>query len=262
VADRFVSGLTYLHDVPAAADAHSVPLDNPLHGPPPARFRDGEVLVVQYRTDAAAIEALVPSPLVPVGDTVMVQVARWGDVAGLGRNTHEVNVMVAVRYDGPQGPVLGAYSPYFFVDSDRAMAGGREFHGQPKRMADVSLEVRGDLIVGSLRRNGIDVFTGTLPYKARTASLDDVRSRVDFVTNINLKVIPQIDGSPGVRQLTARDLTDIDVAGCWSGPATAALEPNAQAPLYRLPVRTHLEGYYWVGEFSLVGGVVLYDYPQ
>jgi acetoacetate decarboxylase len=253
-------GLNYLPDVPAAMDAHSIPLDNPLHGAPPARFRDGEVLVVQYRTDPAAIQALVPAPLVAVGDTVMVQIARWGDVPGLGRNTYEVNVMVAAHYDGPGGRVVGAYSPYFFVDSDRAMAGGREFHGQPKRMADVGLEVRGDLIVGTLRRNGIDVFTGTLPYKARVASIEDVRSRVDFVTNLNLKVIPQIDGSPALRQLTARDLTDIEVGGCWSGPGTARIEPNAQAPLYRLPVLTHLEGYYWVGEFSLVGGVVLYDF--
>jgi acetoacetate decarboxylase len=255
-----MSELPYLHAVPSPLEAHSVPLDNPLHGSPPARFRDGEVLVVQYRTDLAAVEALVPWPLVVLGDTVMVQVARWGDVAGMGRDTHEVNVMVPVRYDGTDDPVVGSYSPYFYVDSDRAMAGGREFHGQPKRMADVSLEVRGDLIVGTLRRNGIDVFTGTLPYKSRVATLEELRSRVDFVTNINLKVIPQIDGSRGLRQLTARDLTDIELTGCWSGPATARIEPNAQAPLYRLPVVRLLEGYYWVGDFSLVGGVVLHDY--
>jgi acetoacetate decarboxylase len=240
--------------------AHSIPLDNPLHGPPPARFGDGEVLVLQYRTDPAAVAALVPEPLVPAGDTVMVQVARWGDVPGLGRDTHEVNVMLAVRFDRPTGSVVGAYSPYFFVDSDRAMAGGREFHGQPKRMAEVVLETRGDLIVGSLRRNGIDVFTGTLPYKSRPAALEQVRARVDFVTNINVKVVPQIDGRPGIRQLTARDLTDIDLVECWAGAGTAQVEPNAQAPLYRLPVVEQLEGFYWRGSFSLVGGVVLHEY--
>ena len=243
-------------EIPAARDAHSIPLDNPLHGPPPARFRDGEVMVIQYRSDPENIAALVPEPLVPLNDTVLVQIARWGDVPGLGRDTHEVNVMVAVRFENKHG----SYSPYFFVDSDRAMAGGREFHGQPKRMAEVRLETRGDLIVGTLRRNGIDVFTGTLPYKPRPASIGDVRRRVDFVTNINLKIIPQIDGRPGLRQLTARDLTDIEVAGCWTGPGTARVEPNAQAPLYRLPVLEQLEGYYWLGEFSLVGGVVLHDY--
>ena len=175
-----MGSLHYLPEIPDPALAHSVPLDNPLHGPPPARFEDGEVLVVQYQTSPDAIAALVPSPLEPDGDVVMVQVARWGDVAGLGRDTHEINVMVAARYRGPSGEVSGSYSPYFFVDSDRAMAGGREFHGQPKRIGEVMLEVRGDLIVGGLRRNGIDVFTGTLPYKTRQAGLDDVPGQGRF----------------------------------------------------------------------------------
>jgi acetoacetate decarboxylase len=246
--------------MPDPAWAHSMPFHEPLYGPPPGRFTDGEVLAIEYRTDPGAIAEIVPAPLVPAGDTVMVQIARWGDVPGMGRDTYEANVMVAVRYDGPSGSVTGAYSPYFFVNDDRAMAGGREFHGQPKRMADVSLRVVGDLIVGSVRCNGIDVFTGTLPYKARPAVLHDVRRRVDFVTNINLKIIPQIDGRPALRQLTARDLTDIEVTGCWAGPGTSRIEPNAQASLYRLPVLAHLDSYYWSGDFSLVGGVVLHDY--
>ena len=50
-------------DIPSPLEAHSIPLDNPLHGPPPARFRDGEVLVIEYRTDPEAIAALVPEPL-------------------------------------------------------------------------------------------------------------------------------------------------------------------------------------------------------
>ena len=83
--------------------AHSVPLDVPLHGRPPARFRDGEVLTLQYRTDPDAIAALLPAPLVAAGDTVMVQVARWGDVPGLGRDTHEANVMVAAELTTPAG---------------------------------------------------------------------------------------------------------------------------------------------------------------
>ena len=47
-------------------------LDSPPHGPPPARFSDGEVLVIQYRGDPAAIAEIVPAPLSPAGDTVML----------------------------------------------------------------------------------------------------------------------------------------------------------------------------------------------
>jgi acetoacetate decarboxylase len=248
------------YPVPDPTTAYAVPLDNPLYGAPPARFRDGEVLTIQYRTDPAAIAALVPAPLEPTSDVVMVQLARWGDVPGLGRNTYEANVMVGVSFTSGDRVVTGSYSPYFYVDSDRAMAGGREFHGQPKRIAEVSLTTNGDLIVGSISRNGITAFTGTLPYKTRQATVQEIRRDVDFVTNINLKIIPHIDGRTAVRQLTSRDLTDIDVTGCWGGPGTAEIRPHAQVPLYRLPVLEHLEGFYWLVEFSLVGGIVLHDF--
>jgi acetoacetate decarboxylase len=251
--------LDYLLDIPDPSEAFSTPLDVPLLGRPPARFRDCEILTVQYRSDPDAIRALVPRPLVPTGDTVTVQFGRWGDVPGMGR-TLECNVMVAVRLDLPSGPISGAYSPYFFVDNDRALAGGREFHGQPKRLADVTLEVRGDLHVATLTRNGITVFTGTMPYKPRPATFDDVRARVDPVTNINLKIVPNIDSTIAIRQLTSRVLQNVDVSECWTGPSTSEIRPNPQAPLYRLPVRTFLEGFYWRSEFSLVGGTIIYDY--
>ena len=216
-------------------------------------------MTVQYRSDPAAIEALLPRPLRPINDVVMVQVARWGDVPGLGRDTYECNVMIGARFDGP--PVTsGSYSPYFYVDSDRAMAGGREFHGQPKRRADVRLECRGDIVVASVAANGIEFFLGTMPYKARPATFEDVRREVDPVTNINLKILPEIDGGTAVRQLTARDLADIVVGECWSGPSTAEVRPHATCPLYRLPVVAFLTGYYWTTEFSLVGGRVLHRY--
>jgi hypothetical protein len=48
----------------------------------------------------------------------------------MGRDVHECNVMVAARYHGAAGTVEGSYSPYFWVENDRAMAGGREFREQ------------------------------------------------------------------------------------------------------------------------------------
>jgi acetoacetate decarboxylase len=239
--------------------AWSTPIDAPLTGPPPGRFRDGEVLTIQYRSDPAAIRALLPEPLRPTNDTVMVQIARWGDVPGLGRDTYEANVMVGATLDSDP-PVVGSYSPYFWVTSDRAMSGGREFHGQPKRIGSVALEHRGDLIVGTVANNGIEIFTGTLPYKASPSSFEDLNARIGIVTNINLKIVHEIDGSTALRQLTARDLTDIVVHGCWSGPSTSEVRPNATSPLYRLPVLGFLEGFYWTTEFSLVGGRVVHRY--
>jgi acetoacetate decarboxylase len=246
--------------IPAPADAVGTPIDSPTSGLPPSRFTDGEVLTLQYATDPAAIRALLPEPLEPINDTVQIQVSRWGSVPGAGHNIHECNVMVAARYGEGSSSIEGSYSPYFWVESDRSMVGGREFHGQPKRIADISLVTIGDLHIGRVRHNGIDVLTGTMQYKPQKSTFERLRSRIDPVTNMNLKIVNHIDSTPAIKQLTARDLTDIEVFECYEGPCTVDIRPTATAPLYRLPPLEFLEGFYWRTEFSLVGGYVLHDY--
>jgi acetoacetate decarboxylase len=246
--------------IPAPADAVGTPIDSPTSGLPPSRFTDGEVLTLQYATDPVAIRALLPEPLEPINDTVQVQISRWGSVPGAGHNIHECNVMVGARYRGSSGIVEGSYSPYFWVQSDRSMVGGREFHGQPKRIAEISLYTVGDLHVGRVRHNGIEVFTGTLQYKPHKSTFDRLRSRIDLVTNFNLKIVNHIDSTPAIKQLTSRDLTDIEIHECYEGPCTVEVRPTATAPLYRLPPLEFLEGFYWRTDFSLVGGHVLHDY--
>lgn len=98
------------------------------------------------------------------------------------------------------------------------------------------------------------------PVTGLPSSLERLRSRVDPITNINFKVINHIDSRPAIRQLTARDLTDVEVHECYEGPCTVDIRPTATAPLYRLPVRAFGAGYYWRTDFRLVGGRILHDY--
>src|SRR3546814_20356739 len=69
-----------------------------------------------------------------------------------------------------------------------------------------------------------------------------------------------IDGTPAIRQITSRRLTDVTVHECWEGPCTVELRPNIQAPVYRLPVVEMLNAFYWRADFTLVRGEVLHDY--
>jgi acetoacetate decarboxylase len=170
---------------------------------------------------------------------------------------HEVNVMVGAELPGK---AIGAYSPWLFLSSDIGVAHGRELHGQPKKLGNPKLDFRGDLIVGTLERNGIDVLTGTLAYKQAQSDISELSDIFPFATNLNLKAIDHIDGTPAIRQLTSRKLADVKVAECWRGPATVELRPNAQAPLHRLPVVEMLDGFYWKATFTLVPGVILHDY--
>ena len=74
-------------------------------------------------------------------------------------------------------------SPYLFLNSDVGLAHGREVHGQPKKLADPRVELRGDLLVGTVTRNGIDFITGTMGYKQQQGTLDEF--------NAHLKTDPQ-----------------------------------------------------------------------
>jgi acetoacetate decarboxylase len=237
----------------------SVPWDAPLVPPFPMRFRDVSILTVCWRTDPRQLRRLLPPPLEPIGDVVIAHIYRMPDVDFAG-SLHESNVMFGARYAHGDEVVDGGYSMGLYLDSDVGVAHGREVHGQPKKLASLKLETRGDLIVGEVERNGISILTATLPYKQRAASVSDMRKYFDFTCNINYKVIPHIDGSPAIRQLTARRLADVEILECWTGPCSIELRPNAQAPVWRLRVEEALEGYFWRANFTLVAGTVLHDY--
>lgn len=234
----------------------STPLDAPMIPRFPFAFRDVEILTLTYRSDPQAMRALLPEPLELTGDAVMIHFYRMNDTSWLGPY-QEVNVMFGAELPGVE---RGSYSPYLFLSSDVGVTHGREVHGQPKKLAAPRLEFRGDLIVGTLARNGIEVVTGTMPYKQEPAGLSELSAIFPFATNINLKAVDHIDGTPAIRQLTSRSLAQVTVHECWRGPCTVELRPNAQAPVHRLPVREMGEGFFWRAEFTLVPGRVILDY--
>ena len=233
------------------------PIDNPLYPHFPLEMRNVEILTAFYRTEFAAARRLIPPPLELASDVVIVHFYHMHDADSFG-NYYESAVQLPVSLPGQD--ITGAYSPYLYLGSDGAVAVGREVYGQPKKGGDPPLEARGDLLVGTVSRNGIDVITATLPYKQRRADPADLLRHGDFRTNINLKVITGVDGQIAIRQLTARRFENVRIHECWSGPATVELRPNAQAPVYRLPVREMLNGYYWRTDFVLPYGQVLHNY--
>ncbi|HEX9656170.1 MAG TPA: acetoacetate decarboxylase [Bacteroidota bacterium] len=238
-------------------NAWSMPWDAPLVPEFPFSFRNVEVLTLTYKTDMQNVRALLPPPLEPINDWVLIHIYNMNDVEWLG-TYNECNVMVSARLGDKTS---GGYSPYLFLNSDVGLAHGREVHGQPKKFGEPSIATRKDLLVGVLERNGIDVITGTMPYKQSPGTLDDLkRDTFDFSVNINYKVIPHIDGRPAIRQLTSRLLTDVRVHECWTAPCTVELRPNAHAPIYKLPVKEMGEGYFWRADFTLVPGTIIHDY--
>jgi acetoacetate decarboxylase len=237
--------------------AWSTPLDAPCAPPFPFKFRNVDIMTLTYRTTPEAVRRILPEPLQPVSEWVLIHIYNMNDVDWLGKYG-ECNVMIGAELPGK---VAGGFSPFLFLNSDGGLAQGREIHGQPKRWANPRVEFRSDLIVGVLERNGIDVVTGTMGYKQTPGDLADLKKATyDFSINLNFKLIHHINGRPAVKQITSRQLSDVKVHECWCGPCSVELRANVLAPLFRLPVIETGNGYFWRADFTLVSGTVVYDY--
>jgi acetoacetate decarboxylase len=233
------------------------PFGAPLVPRFPLRMRDTEILTVVYRTDAEAADRLLPAPLELLGDLVLVHLYRMHDAEVFGRYG-ESAVHLPARH--PASGTEGAYSPFLFVESDGAIAAGREIYGQPKKHGVIELRLKDGTLVGRLSRDGAPVLTVTTAYRETRGAPEDLERHASFRTNINLKVVPAVDGSgAAIRQLTAREFAEVTIREVWKSPAAVEIVPNDEAPLHLLPVRDVLEAFHWRADFTLVYGRVLED---
>ncbi len=231
------------------------PYGAPLVPRLPLRMRNTEILTVVYRSDAAAIARMLPRPLSALGDLVLVHVYRMHDADWFGAYGESAIQIPALH---PATGTRGAYSPLLVVEGDGPVAAGREIYGQPKKAGSITLAAHGDLLVGRVVRNGIEILTATTPFKQQRGTPEDLERHASFRTNINLKVIPAADGSgASVSELTARTLADVEIHEVWKGPGTVELRPNAQVPAHLLPVLEVVEAFHWRVDFSLVYGQVI-----
>jgi len=186
------------------------------------------VLTAVYRTDPEVIAAVLPPPLEPADDPrVRVTIARV-DIAGLppfGAGTFAVRA----RHEG----TVGDYPLLMPMTTEQSVIGGRETFGEPKKLAEVTLEREGDSVIGRVTRLGITIVevsgrvTGALP-------IPEGGRRTDFY----FKFLPAPDGKgfdsePSLvychRDETTRTLEGVDGA--------VTLRESRFDPVVDLPVR-------------------------
>lgn len=236
------------------AAAFAMPLTNPAYPPGPYRFINREYFIVQYRTDPEALRRLVPEPLVLTEPVVNYEFIRMPDSTGFGDYT-ESGQVIPVSYQGQRG----GYTHQMFLNDHPPIAGGRELWGFPKKLAQPTLVVETDTLVGTLDYGSVRIATGTMGYKHRT--LDTAaEARSLGAPNFLLKVIPHVDGRPRICELVRFQLDDIIMKGAWTGPATLQLCPHALAPIAELPVLEVLSARHLVADLTLGLGIVAHDY--
>lgn len=234
--------------------AFAMPLTNPSYPMGPYRFVDREYLIITYRTDTEALRRVVPAPLKIETPVVKYEFIRMPDSTGFGDYT-ESGQVIPVRFGGQRGGYVHA----MYLDDDPPIAGGRELWGFPKKLAQPSLRVERDTLLGTLDYDPVRIATGSVGYKHRAlpeAALREALSEPGFL----LKIIPHVDGRPRICELVRYRLSDIALKGSWTGPAALELAPHALAPVADLPVREVLFATHLVADLTLDLGEVVHDY--
>jgi acetoacetate decarboxylase len=179
---------------------------------------------------------------------------RMPDSTGFGDYT-ESGQVIPVRYRGE----AGSYTHQMFLNDHPPIAAGRELWGFPKKLAQPSLAVETDTLVGTLNYGSVRIATGTMGYKHRALDIATETGSLG-APNYLLKVIPHVDGSPRVCELVRYYLEDVTVKGAWTGPAALQLSPHALAPVAELPVLEVLGAKHLVADLTLGLGTVAHDY--
>ncbi len=234
--------------------AWAMPLTSPSYPRGPYRFVNREFLVISYRTDTAALAALVPEPLVPAGDVVRFEFIRMPDSTGFGDYT-ESGQVIPVTFEGR----AGVYVHSMYLDDDAPIAGGREIWGFPKKLGSPKLRVDKDTLLGTLDYGQSRIAVGTMGYKHRAADHAAVQQSL-AQPNWLLKLMPDVDCSPRVCELVEYHLEDVVLKGAWEGPAALQLFEHALAPVAALPVRQVLGGLHLNTDLTLGLGRVVHDY--
>lgn len=237
-------------------DVASTPFGAPLVPPLPIRLRRTEILTVVYRTARETAESLVPRPLRLAADLCVLHVYHMHDAEWFGEYCESAwQVPVILPDDTP-----AVYSPFLVLESDGAVAAGREAYGQPKKAGQVRLGAQGDLLVGTVARNGIDVATATMCWKQRAASGGELDRLVPGAgLNVNLRVRQEEEGVIS-RELVVRRFADVVEHEAWTGPATLELRPNAQLPAYLLAVHEVILGLHRTIDLTLSPGHIVHRY--
>jgi len=235
-------------------NAFSMPLTTPAYPRGPYRFINREFFVITYETDLDILNDIVPEPLKVTEPLVKFEFIRMPDSTGFGDYT-ESGQVIPVTYRGEKG----AYSHAMYLDDEAPIAGGREIWGFPKKLANPSLKVINETLMGRLDYETTQVALATMGYKYQTLNTEDIHQSL-MIPNYLLKIIPHVDGTPRICELVEYYLEDVTVKGAWTGPAEIILTPHALAPVSHLPVRKVISGMHVITDLTLPYGKVVYDY--
>jgi hypothetical protein len=227
----------------------------------PYTYRDTEMTLVAFATDEDKAAALIPKelqlvkiPQLPGQASAMAIFAKYRENDQIGPYM-EVIVNIPVLYKGQ----LYLYVPFIYVDTDAAMAAGREAGGYPKKIANIQMRNYGALRLSTMSRGSMqeksadpnfsDIASSSMKKGGQLFSIPlaaDKSPQLPFPYNLILP-IPAPTGAPQDYVLTTMGLRRIQGVG----PGANGSDNAVIAQLVTSPWKVKQGAIYAASEVSL-----------
>ena len=238
---------------------------------PPWHF-SGDAIGIDFRGDPAAMAAVLPRGMEPVGDGSATFVfVDWSSAADLDPRVaadpargqyKEAYVEVHALLDGAKV----ARVPYIWVDNDLSFARGH-IQGFPKKLGTIATTRAVAVGRGGAKLEPGATFTGHVAglgrQLARGSVTLDTAADPGFVPKgmrlpiWHTRLVPDLaGGEPLVHDLARNLLTGFEIADVWQGPATLELYDSEFEELFALRPVEVLGGFRCSVAFTITGAEV------
>lgn len=204
-------------------------------------------LTVSFETEPEIVRALLPPPLEPAPEHAGV---AW--VSEVGNSNCVGPYMIAgVGIRARYGDVVGNYAIATAVSTPEAVTFGREFYGEPRKLAKVRFEDQDEHVWGFAERHNIRYLS------MRGRCSDPAPAGRQETSSFYFKFLPRPDGSgfdhpPQLVHVTG----DYSITHARRGRGELVFRDSPHDPLIDIPVTQVLAGVYTEGTGYTSGRVL------
>lgn len=166
----------------------------------------------------------------------------------------ESGVLVQCLFDNPETKEeeVGVHFAYNYVDTDVALAAGREIWGYPRKLADISLKVKGSTVVGTTTRDKTTILKAT-------CKLEDEGEWIDSGPNVNIKMIPSVTGEGYDTAVLTAAYLEYTIKTGRSGEVELEFQSGPRDDLEPLKIESPMIGLYFDCDILVPKGKVVAD---
>lgn len=205
-------------------NGNNMPVQAPLIPDPfvPYSCPDNATLSVFCRVDKALLERyLAPLPFEPAGDIIIVYASDFTNCKKA--EFMDAGIIVPILFQGQRG----ATYLFEYEDNDAAIAAGRDLWGYPKKFADITLKIDGDVATASVVRRGTEILRIDADL-SRPVEIPTLKTAPHF----HMHVQPGPDGKVLSRRVIQRDTSpDFQLKSSRTGTASVNLASLPADPL-------------------------------